>query len=274
MQFAGPPLMAQVNSHTPPDGGLTFWWLGQHSVILKLAGQVVYVDPYLAPDPRRQTPPLVAPAEVNNADWVLCSHDHGDHLDPVALAGIGVASPQARFISPHPTRERMLRAGVPPERWHGLDDGERLRADPLTITGVRAQHEFFDHVPGVGHPYMGYVIEADGCAVYHSGDTLCYDGLLPALRRWRLTVVFLPINGRDAARYRRGCIGNMTYQEAVDLAGHLQPRLVVPTHWDMFADNSQDPAAFVDYLEAKFPGQAYWVGRPGETVDVSPYASL
>ena len=64
----------------------------------------------------------------------------------------------------------------------------------------------------------------------------------------------LPINGRDAERYRNNCIGNMTYQEAADLAGEVGPRIVIPGHWDMFADNSADPKAFADYLNVKYKG--------------------
>jgi L-ascorbate metabolism protein UlaG (beta-lactamase superfamily) len=269
-EHMGSDLIQQVGEHVAPTGGLTFWWLGQHSFIVKMGGAVLYLDPYLSPDPARQVPPAFAPGDVTNADFILCSHDHSDHLDADAIPGLAAASPRARFVIPRPCRARMESLGVPHERLIMLDDGEVFGAGGLKITGVKAAHEFFDRVAGVGHPYMGWVVEAGHCAFYHSGDTLCYDGLLPALRRWRLTVAFLPINGRDAVRYRSGCIGNMTYQEAVDLAGLLQPRLVVPAHYDMFAGNSQDPQAFVDYLEAKFPGQAAWVGPRGQAVDVTP----
>ena len=47
----------------------------------------------------------------------------------------------------------------------------------------------------------------------------------------------------------------MTYQEAADLAGELQPGLTIPGHWDMFADNPGDPKAFVDYLDVKYGGR-------------------
>lgn len=268
MQTEGRELVGEVTAHRPPDGGVSFWWLGQLSVILKLGDIVMYLDPYLSPSERRLIPPLFAPEDVTNADWVLCTHDHRDHIDPGAIPGIARSSEQARFIAPHPVRERMVSLGVPAERLIGLDDGETFREGDLRITGVKSAHEFFDYVEGVGHPYMGYVVERGDCAVYHCGDTLCYEGLLTALQRWKLTVMFVPINGRDAVRYRRGTIGNMTYQEAVDLAGHAQPGLVVPGHWDMFAHNSEDPALFVDYLEAKFTGQAHRVCRPGERVDV------
>ena len=64
--------------------------------------------------------------------------------------------------------------------------------------------------------------------------------------------MLVPINGRDAERYLRNCIGNMTFQESVDLAGELMPRLVIPGHWDMFPGNTADPTDFSTYLEAKY----------------------
>ena len=63
----------------------------------------------------------------------------------------------------------------------------------------------------------------------------------------------LPINGRDGVRYRSNCIGNMTFQEAADLAGEVGTVLVIPGHFDMFAHNGEDPAKFEDYLAAKYP---------------------
>ena len=81
-------------------------------------------------------------------------------------------------------------------------------------------------------------------------------------------MAFLPINGRDGKRYAGGCIGNMTFQEAVDLAGELGPRLVVPIHHDMVAHNSADPDPFVDDLNATYPGVACAVAAPGERVEV------
>jgi len=44
-------------------------------------------------------------------------------------------------------------------------------------------------------------------------------------------------------------------QEAADLAGETGARLVIPGHWDMFADNSADPERFADYLDVKYHGK-------------------
>ena len=66
-------------------------------------------------------------------------------------------------------------------------------------------------------------------------------------------MAFLPINGRDAKRLSSGCLGNMTYQEAADLAGELSFGMTIPTHYDMFENNSADPQPFIDYMKVKYP---------------------
>ena len=96
-----------------------------------------------------------------------------------------------------------------------------------------------------------------------------YEGMLTKLRKHApLDVMFVPINGRDAQRYLTGCIGNMTFQEAVDLCGEMEPSLAVPGHYDMFAGNLGNPLLFKAYLEAKYPGIRCWIGERGEAVEV------
>ncbi|MBR4124638.1 MAG: hypothetical protein IKR13_00405, partial [Victivallales bacterium] len=79
----------------------------------------------------------------------------------------------------------------------------------------------------------------------------------------------LPINGRDAWRLTHDCIGNMTYQEAADLAGLLTPRLTVPAHYDMFPNNQEDPWLFTEYMRVKYPRLATRIAKPGEICLIS-----
>src|SRR5436190_24205460 len=81
-------LLADIARTDSSGGKATFWWLGQHSFILKLGGRVIYIDPYFAPNPARQTPPILNYDELSNADLVLVTHDHGDHLCPESLRAI------------------------------------------------------------------------------------------------------------------------------------------------------------------------------------------
>src|SRR5207249_2288001 len=53
----GQELLEQIAQTRTEPGRVAFWWLGQHSFILKGGETVVYIDPYLTPDAARQTPP-------------------------------------------------------------------------------------------------------------------------------------------------------------------------------------------------------------------------
>lgn len=264
--FFGQDLIDDIDAAAPPEGSLAFWWLGQHGYVCKMGGRILYFDPYLKPDERRRIKPLLKPEQVAHADIVLCTHDHTDHIDPTAIPGLVQASPDARFVVSRRHRDRMLSLCVPEGRLLLLDPGQTVVERGLRITGVKQKHEFFDNDER-GWPFMGFVVEGGGATVYHSGDTVLYEGMVATLRQWDLTVMFVPINGRDAERYRRNVLGNMTYQEAVDLAGELRPQLVVPAHYEMLPGNTENPGRFLDYLHAKFPGQRAWVGRHGERVE-------
>ena len=238
--------------------------LGQHSFILRTASHQIAFDPYLTAEPDRLVSPPVGPEELAGCDLILGSHDHGDHIDRPSLPAIAAAAKRAVMLVPEAVRATVP---FPPERLKGMNDGGVFEADGVRVTAVAAAHELLDRDPATGLcPYLGFVVETDDITVYHSGDCCIYEGLQTKLSRWRFDLMMLPINGRDAKRLRNNCIGNMTYQEAVDLAGALKPALVVPAHFDMFAMNLADPQLFRDYLEVKYPGLKTQIPVPGQPI--------
>ena len=264
--LTGTKLISDIDQFSPSPGKVALWWAGQQGFILKWPRTVVYLDVFFSPGDRRLIPPLLDPGEVHNADVVLGTHDHRDHIDRDAWVVLAEASPQAVFVVPELLRVSLAKdLKIPAERFIGLDDGKSVQVGDLTITGVSSAHEFLDRDEETGlHPYLGFVIESNGFCMYHSGDTCLYEGLLTKLRRWSFDVVMLPINGRDAKRLAAGCIGNMTYQEAVDLAGALQVGLAIPAHYDMFEGNSEDPNLFLDYMKVKYPHIKAAICKHGE----------
>lgn len=261
-------LINDVNTCRLQPAQAAFWWLGQMSYIVKIGETILYFDPYLAPRETRQIPPMLEPADVTNAAYVFGSHPHADHIDTVALPGIAAASPNARVVVSRVAAKQVAELGIPTDRILGCDEGLVFDEDGVTIQAIAAQHEFFDRDPELGYPYLSWIVECHGITIFHAGDTLKYDGICAKLSKYNIDIAFLPINGRDAERLARGCIGNMTYQEAVDLAGDIRPRLTVPGHYDMFADNSEDPSKFARYMDVKFPQLAYWIGEHGTAVVV------
>jgi L-ascorbate metabolism protein UlaG (beta-lactamase superfamily) len=253
--LTGSSLIQEINTCPVPPNHGAFWWLGQQSFIVKLGSDILYLDPFLTPLKSRNTPPLLRPDELTNATLILGSHDHLDHIDRRCWPAIAAASPSAKFVVPKLLRGTIVRdLNLPDDRVLGVDEGLTVRAGSVTITAVPAAHEFLDTDPATHlHPYVGFIIEGNGICLYHAGDSCLYEGMQAALRRWKLDLAFLPINGRDAKRYASNCIGNMTYQEAADLAGAIRPGLTVPAHFDMFTGNSENPQLFIDYMKVKYP---------------------
>ncbi|MCR5324106.1 MAG: MBL fold metallo-hydrolase [Lachnospiraceae bacterium] len=238
-------------------GNISLRWLGQMGFIIETDKMKLCIDYYASFDELRQTPPPIIAEELKDVDVFLGTHDHLDHIDHVAWKVWAKTNPNAKFVFPRAHMDRIIEDSVDVQNAVGLNDGESVTFGDVTIHAIAAAHEFLDRDPDTGlYPYLQYVIEEDGVRIHHAGDTVRYEGMMPKLRAFgNIDVEILPINGRDAKRYRNNCIGNMTFQEAADLAGEVEPRAVIPGHWDMFADNSGDPYAFADYIDAKYPGK-------------------
>lgn len=251
----GETLLADMRRRRIPEAALGIWWFGQASFVVKGAGVTIYLDPYLNPSPRRIVPPPLRPEQVTNADFILCTHDHGDHIDPTALPGIATASPQAKILVPGVARDKLVGLGIPARQIVVPPVDEPVTYGPLTVTAIPAAHEELDYSPGRGYPYLGYILNVNGVTLYHAGDCTMYEGLTERLQGHRPDVVLLPINGHDWKRLHQNTIGNMTYREAADLAAAVGADLAIPMHYGMFPNNTEPPGHFVDYILDFYPAQ-------------------
>jgi L-ascorbate 6-phosphate lactonase len=165
------------------------------------------------------------------------------------VPAIATASPNAVVIVPEEVVDRVAALGIERGRVHGLSPDGRAQFGTVTVEAVPACHgEGMDDAYRLG-PFLGYVASAGGARVYHAGDTILFDRLVERLRELRVDLALLPINGRDAEREAEGIVGNMDAREAARLARDIGADAVVPLHWDMFASNPGDPAAFVATAE-------------------------
>lgn len=271
-EYGAPELVARINAEETPPGAVALWWLGQSSFVLKGAGVVVYVDPYLRVSERRLSPPPFPPEAVTNADIVVLTHDHGDHVDPASLPGIAGASPGARFVAPRPILDRVagLVGGAERVVPAGVDEPSSfdIRGERLEVLPVPAKHEEFD-LGNQGHPYLGYSIRLNGVCVHHTGDTIAYEGQVERVKAHGVDVALVPINGRDFFRTRANTIGNFDYREAAEFSVQIGATVAIPMHYGMFRGNSVPPGYFITYLSDFHPEQSVHVmGRYGKYVHV------
>jgi L-ascorbate metabolism protein UlaG (beta-lactamase superfamily) len=90
--------------------------------------------------------------------------------------------------------------------------------------------------------YLGYFIQVGPYKIYHSGDTLYYEGLEELIMDFKPHLALLPINGNAP---ERKVAGNLNAKEAVTLAKKCKIPFVVPCHYDLFAFNTADVNEFI-----------------------------
>jgi L-ascorbate metabolism protein UlaG (beta-lactamase superfamily) len=257
--------LADVHAADVSDGRFRLWWLGQSGFLLQWRGKHLLLDPYLsdsltkkyaATDKQhiRMTARVVDPTQLDFIDVVTSSHNHTDHLDGETLRPLLRANPQMKIVIPEANRRFVAeRLNIDPQLPVGLRDGETIAAGEFRLTAVPAAHE------QVGPEYLGYVVQCGRWTVYHSGDTLLYEGMAERLRQFPIDVALMPINGRDP---ERRVAGNLNAREAAELGKAIGAHAVIPCHYEMFTFNTADPQEFVDAAEAV--GQPYRVLRCGE----------
>jgi L-ascorbate metabolism protein UlaG (beta-lactamase superfamily) len=235
--------------------GLHIWWLGQSGFLLHLdAGACVLFDPYLSDSlpkkyantnkPHERVSEIVVdPALLFNIDVVTSSHNHTDHLDAETLQPILKNNPSTRFIIPEANRQFVVdRIACELDFPIGMNDGLELKVnDLITIYGLPAAHNNLDRDEFGQCKYMSFVVKIGDFTVYHSGDTLLYDGLIDLLKPFKVDVAFLPINGNDPSR---GVAGNLNAEEAAFVAKEIGAKLTIPHHYDMFKFNTANPKDF------------------------------
>jgi len=107
-------LISEINKSQVEPGTLQIWWIGQEGFVFKSHGRIIYIDPYLstyaekitkgnADEHVRIKPAPMKPEDVDNADIVLCTHDHADHI-----SGGEVFADTAIFVAHEKAKEDIL----------------------------------------------------------------------------------------------------------------------------------------------------------------------
>ncbi len=239
----------------PAGDGVRLYWLGQAGFVIEAGGRRIVIDPYLSDslaekyrgkrfEHERMMPAPVKPAGLGPVDLVLVTHQHTDHMDPQTLMPLAAANPDCCFVVPRAALEASgERIGVSPERLIAVDAGEAVTPLPgLSITAIRAAHETLERSPEGWHRFLGYVVAADGVSLYHSGDTIPFEGLAEEVAPYAVDLALLPVNGRRAELTEAGIAGNLTLDEACLLAERIGAADLIAHHYGLFAFNTEDPA--------------------------------
>lgn len=239
----------------PPraPGTLALNWLGQAGFAFRARSSLLLVDPYLSDSlgekyagtefsHRRMMPSPLPPEAARGISAVLCTHGHGDHMDPGTLPVIARGNPSCRFVVPRAETARAAALGLAEARLLPLDAGESvLLDDGIRVEAIPAAHEELSRNERGELIHLGYIVSAGGLRIYHSGDCVPYPGLEKALRDGAIDVALMPVNGRSAALTAKNIFGNFFLEETVSLARSAGIPVLFCHHWGMFDFNTVDP---------------------------------
>jgi L-ascorbate metabolism protein UlaG (beta-lactamase superfamily) len=258
--------LARLRNLDLPRGRLAFIHLGQLGFLVRLGRTVFGIDLFLSPMEGRLVPPLLAPEDVADAvDVLIGTHDHADHIDRPLWTRLAALGCRAKFILPEAVRAAVLaETGLRPSRVAGLTGGESRTVGGVKVAAVAAAHERLEKDANGCDKALWFVLSAHGVRLYHAGDCCPYEGLQTTLASFgRFDAAFLPINGRSAWRLSNGFIGCMDAHEAVELAGELDVKTLVPGHYDMFAPNLGDVEECRAFARVKYPELGVLVPKTG-----------
>jgi L-ascorbate metabolism protein UlaG (beta-lactamase superfamily) len=222
----------------------TLTWLGHAALALETNGHRLIVDPFLTGNPAAYLTP-----ESVEADFILLSHGHDDHVgDAIPIA----KRTGAMVISNFEIAGWAAKQGV--EKTHGqhIGGGFKYPFGYLKLTLALHGSELPDGSNG-GNPAGFLLTTEDGKKIYLAQDT----GLFGDMK-------LIGEEGLDLAVIPIGDNFTMGPDDALRAVKLLEPKVVIPIHYNTFDIIAQDANAWAERVQKETKTKVV-VLKPGES---------
>lgn len=256
-------LPSAIAANAPPS--LRAQRLAWAGVRLQLANATLFLDPLVDhnvwEDALRDE--LVPVTVEQGARYVLATHRHPDHCDPLAIR---------QALGTTGTLVMAASAGIPfagEFRFRSAAPYEPQILGDFTATAVPASD-------GYGDPQVSWVVSGGGRRIIHCGDTLWHGAWWQIGRQFGpFDAAFLPINGAKFSWRQPAADVSavLTPEQAVAAAKILGARLIVPIHYGVKGAEGYEEIPDAEALliaAASRRGVGVEIARPGEWLEWSP----
>jgi len=220
-----------------------FTWFGHATLGLETGGFKLLIDPYFSGNPS-----VKIKANQVEADYILVTHGHGDHIgDTVEIA----KRCSALVISNAEISSWLRKQGVKTHAQH-IGGGYQHPFGYLKLTTALHGSSLPDGSNG-GNPAGFLLTTNENKKIYMAGDT----GLFGDMR-------LIGEEGLDLAVIPIGDNYTMGPADALRAVKLLNPRVVIPIHFNTFDLIRQDPKAWAERVEAETDSKVHLM-QPGDT---------
>lgn len=216
--------------------GIKITWHGHATYSVEIDGINIVVDPYFAGN----NPSCIRPVEEVEADFILQTHAHGDHIgDTVELA----KSTGAQVISNFEIANWINKHGYENTWAMNTGGGYQFPFGRVKMTPALHSSGLPDGTYG-GDP-GGYLIFANDATLYFAGDTALFSDM-----------ELIGNAGIDVAVIPTGDNFTMGPDDAFLSLAYLRPKVVIPCHYNTFPPIVQDMHAWAERVNRETPVKA------------------
>ncbi|RQG89807.1 MBL fold metallo-hydrolase [Natrarchaeobius halalkaliphilus] len=263
-------LIRDVEAAQP--NGLAVWYLGCNGFILKGSdGTTVFIDPYvgLGDPPRtvRMIPVPFDPDDVTDADAVLATHEHTDHVHGPTQApilertGATLYAPDESLSVVREDEEWLTEWNVDEGQLSEVTEGKTVEIGEFTVHVEHANDS------DASHP-VSYVIEHDAGTFFHGGDTKPSDEFERIGREYDIDLGVLAFGTVGMVLDRRTRWYNDENQ-IIEAATALEIDRLLPSHWDMWRGLTSDPKTLHHHAKSfEYPSRLE-ITEIGDRVDIT-----
>jgi L-ascorbate metabolism protein UlaG (beta-lactamase superfamily) len=198
-------------------GKLEITFIGHGTLMFTFGGKIIHVDPFSR---------LTDYSKLPQADMILVTHEHRDHLDLKALDYL--RADKTKIILTKNCAQQVKGGIIMQNGDMKTVDGFKIEAVPAyNLVHMRSEGVPF-HTKGNGN---GYVITLGDIRIYVAGDT----ENIPEMKQLKdIDVAFLPMN----LPY------TMTPEMVADAARAFKPKVLYPYHY-----GKTDPTKLVELMK-------------------------
>ncbi len=221
-------------------------WYSHACFLIEADQTKILIDPFVTDNP-------LSPVTADNveADFILVSHGHGDHVgDTISIA----KRTGATVVSNYEIQNWLTNQGI--ENAHPMHIGGGFDFDWGRVKLTIAHHGSALPDGSYGGNPCGFLLTIQDKNIYHACDTgLFYD--MKLIGEEGIDLAILPIGDNFT----------MGPDDALRAVKLIEPKQVVPIHYDTFDVIKQDPQAWAIRVEKETDAKVM-VMQPGDTLEI------